>query len=99
MRKLALHLLGLDLARAKHDPSSAVSDGLGGVGDEIHHDLRELGGIRLHRRKILRQVVDEFGLPGDRPLEQLRHLLHELRNIERLDRRRSFAPSRRASGW
>jgi hypothetical protein len=47
-----------------------LSDGLGGVREQVHHDLLRLGGIDLHGGKGLGKIVDDRDLGEDRRLDE-----------------------------
>ena len=41
-----------DLCRGQPNGTAGGCHGVRGVGEDVHHDLAELGHVRLHRRKV-----------------------------------------------
>ena len=67
------------------DLSAGLAARLGGVGDQVHHHLAQLGGVRLDAGQVVGEVVDQHRPSPHRSLQQLRHLADEPGEVERLD--------------
>ena len=46
-----VELASVEHAGSKRDGAARVLQGVGGVGDQVHHDLPDLGGVGLYRRE------------------------------------------------
>jgi hypothetical protein len=58
--------------------SGGVAEGLGGVVDEVEHELAPLRGFGFNGREVRRQGYDEPGLFADRDVQEAGGVLHKL---------------------
>jgi hypothetical protein len=72
----------LHAARSHADHAISISYRVGRIGDQVHHNLPKLRGIGLDGWKALAEIRFQHGMFGHRNLEQLKHLLDDLRNVD-----------------
>ena len=78
-------------AGGEGDDAAAVADGLGGVDDEVHHDLPELRGVGQDGRQAGAEIELQHGLLADGDLQEVRGVLHEQGEVEGLDNEAALA--------
>ncbi len=67
------------------DHTIAFADRFRGVGDEIHHQLLDLGRIGPYGRKAAAEIGAQRRMLGHRDLEQLDHILDDLGYIDQFN--------------
>ena len=58
--------------------AAALADGLGGVHDQVHHHLAQLGGVGRDGGQTLAEMEPEHHLLANADRQQMPHLLHQI---------------------
>ena len=68
------------------DEAAGVADRLGGVDDQVHQHLTDLGGIARHLGEVSVELVPHHDPRGDRHLEEVHRVLDGGTHVHGLER-------------